>query len=67
MRFKIRTDVCVEVESIEQLNLLEDRATVAVGEAVSEWHIEDPEHGSVSGGSVEGLDMESRAALEREA
>jgi hypothetical protein len=64
MRFRVEVEVCVEVDSVEEVDELETRLEEAVVEAVGDRHIPDPEHGSISGGSVEGLDAESHAALE---
>ena len=64
MRFRIGVEVCVEVDSIEQVEELEARLEETAVEAVGDRHILDPDDGSSSGGSVEGLDAESRAALE---
>jgi hypothetical protein len=63
-RFRIQVEVCIEVNTVEQLDDLQSRAEEAVVEAIGERHIPDPEHGSISGSSARGLDSESEAALD---
>jgi hypothetical protein len=49
---------------MEQLDDLESRVTDAAVEAVGDRLLQHPDVGSISAGSVEGLDAESRAALD---
>ena len=55
MRFRIGVEVCVEVDSVAQVEELEARLEEMVVEAVGDRHLADPDDGSVSSGSVEGL------------
>lgn len=64
MRFRIEVELCVEVDTVEELDELVSRAEETAVEAVGDRRIDDPEHGSISGSSVEGLDAQSAAALE---
>jgi hypothetical protein len=63
MRFQIEVHFCVEADSVEEVDDLQSRAEDAAVEAVGGKLIKDPEWGSISGGSIEGLDAESVAAL----
>jgi hypothetical protein len=47
---------------MEQLDDLESRVTDAAVEAVGDRLLQDPDVGSISAGSVEGREAESRAA-----
>jgi hypothetical protein len=67
VRFRLETSVSVEVDSLEMLDELEGHAADAVTGALNEWLILDPQDKSVSGGAVDGLDDESRTALEAQA
>jgi hypothetical protein len=64
MRFRIGIEFRVEANSVEEVDELQARAEEAAVGAVGGRHIQDPNDGSISGGSLEGLDPESIAALE---
>jgi hypothetical protein len=67
MRFKITREICVEVDSVEEVDELDVRIEDVMNTAAGSHHIQDPEDNSMGGGSVVGLDAESREALERDA
>jgi hypothetical protein len=64
MRFRVGIELCVEADSVEEVDELQARAEEAAVAAVGGRHIQDPKDGSISGGILEGLDPDSTAALE---
>jgi len=64
MRFRIEVQVCVQADSIEELDGLQAHAEQAVLQAVADRHIDDPEDGSAVVSTVEGLDAAANAALD---
>jgi hypothetical protein len=67
MRFRITREICVEVDSVEEVDELDARVEDAMNAAAGSRHIKDPGDNSMGGGSIVGLDAESREALERDA
>jgi hypothetical protein len=64
MRFRIEVEVCVQANSIEELDELQAQAEQAVRQAVADRHITDPDDGSAAVSAAEGLDAASNAALD---
>lgn len=64
MRFRIGVEVCVQADSIEELDAVQARAEQAVIHAVGDRHIPDPDEHAVAISTAEGLDAAAAAALD---
>jgi hypothetical protein len=63
VRFRVEAQVCVEVDSVEELDAVVDRVEIAAAESAGADIVAHPDERWVSSVAVEGLDDESKAAL----